>query len=89
LVNNLEEITKSIRHIVKFKKILKGENMEFDNYADKKVKELVDLYQEMKCHRKRIPISQKRNLSDSNLKKQKPYNNNNESTDKVLRNENL
>ena len=78
LVNNLEEITKSIRHLVKFKKVLKGENMEFDNYADKKVKELVDLYQETKGRSKRIPIMQKRTLSDSNLKKKKFFNNNKE-----------
>ncbi len=46
LANKLESLTKNIRHIVKFKKILQGEDLEYDNYANKKVKELVDLFQD-------------------------------------------
>jgi hypothetical protein len=77
LVNNLEDITKNIRHIVKFKKILKGESMEYDNYANKKVKELVDLYQETKNRNKsKIPSLKRRTLSDSDIKKTRVLYNN-------------
>ncbi len=51
--------------------------MEYDNYANKKVKELVDLYQETKNRNKsKIPSLKRRTLSDSDIKKTRVLYNN-------------
>jgi hypothetical protein len=44
----LEELSKCTRSVVKFKKILKQRDFEADNYADKRMKEIVDNYLENK-----------------------------------------
>jgi len=45
LVKGLEGMSKNLRYVVKFKKILQGAEIEDDNYANKRVKELVEQFQ--------------------------------------------
>ena len=45
LIKGLEGMSKNLRYVIKFKKILQGAEIEDDNYANKRVKELVEQFQ--------------------------------------------
>jgi hypothetical protein len=52
LVKGLEGMSKNLRYVVKFKKILQGHDIEDDNYANKRVKQLVELFQSTRKSKK-------------------------------------
>lgn len=52
LVKGLEGMSKNLRYVVKFKKILQGHEIEDDNYANKRVKQLVELFQTTRKNKK-------------------------------------
>jgi hypothetical protein len=53
-IKKLEQMTKATRTIMKFKRLYKDQNMETDNYADKRMKEMVEAYKSNKIKQKQI-----------------------------------
>ena len=78
LSSKLEEFTKNIRHLVKFKKILHGDSIEYDNYANKKVKELVELYQDSRKNTLNSIKKIKRSMSDDDVNRNEIVKENND-----------
>jgi hypothetical protein len=79
LVKGLQGMSKNLRYVVKFKKMLQGGEVDDDNYANKRVKQLVEQFQstrkikgnkkkELKRVEKEIPIFSRRSGSSINLR---------------------
>ena len=55
-IKKLEQMTKATRTIMKFKRLYKEENPDTDNYADKRMKEMVEAYRSNKLKQKKEEI---------------------------------
>lgn len=78
-IKMLEELAKCTRSVVKFKRIFKQNNFEADNYADKRMKEIVENYKQNKKNmRESVKFNmQNYNFSSNNYKTRNISNSNN------------
>ena len=63
-IKMLEELNKYSRSIVKFKKIFKTSNFQADNFADKRMKDIVDKYKQNKRNNVRLSFSSIQRVED-------------------------
>lgn len=66
-LKKLEQMNRCRRTLVKFKRLYKQNDYEAENYADKRMKEMVDMYKNEHDRRKTIKSRKNRALSDHNL----------------------